>query len=85
MLTILKIQRLLGRYRYVTLPSSFCYVLKRPKVIELNIAWHTLVVAYLFCAFEIQMTRCNGQWKVERTVAEISNAHVKLLFTHELC
>ena len=47
----------------VTLPLSFCHVLKRLKVIESDIPWRTLVVAYLFHALEIQMTRCNDQWK----------------------
>ena len=69
----------------VTLPLSFCHVLKRPEVIESDIPWRTLVVAYLFRALEIQMTCCNGQWKVEGTVAEISNTHAKLLSTRELC
>ena len=53
----------LGRYRYVTLPLSFCHVLKHPKVIESDSPWRALLVAYLFCALEIQLTRCNGQWK----------------------
>ena len=39
---------------------KFCHVLKRPKVIELDIPWHALVVAYLFCALEIQMV-CSGK------------------------
>ena len=48
------------------------HMLKYPKVIESDIPWRALVVAYLFCVFKIQMTRYNGQWKVEGTVAEIS-------------
>ena len=36
----------------VTLPLSFCHVLKCPKVIELDIPWCALVVAYLFRALE---------------------------------
>ena len=44
----------------VTLQLSFCHMLKHPKVTELDIPWHALVVAYLFCALEIQMTCCNG-------------------------
>ena len=60
-------------------------MLKRPKVIELDIPWCALVVAYLFRALEIQMTRCNGQWKVEGTVAKIRNTRAKLLSTCELC
>ena len=69
----------------VTLPLSFCHVLKCPKVIESNIPWRTSVVAYLFHALKIQMTRCNGQWKVEGTVAKISNTCAKSLSTRELC
>ena len=40
-------------------------MLKHPKVIESDMLWRALVVAYLFRALEIQMTRCNGQWKNE--------------------
>ena len=47
----------------VTLPLSFHNVLKCPKVIESDLPWCALVVAYLFRALEIQMTHCNGQWK----------------------
>ena len=47
----------------VTLPLSFCHVLKRPKVIESDMLWRALVVAYLFCVLEIQMTLCNGPRK----------------------
>ena len=36
----------------VTLLLSFCHVLKCPRVIELDIPWHALVVAYLFCEHE---------------------------------
>ena len=36
----------------VTLPLSFCHVVKCPKVLESDIPWRTLVVAYLFRAFE---------------------------------
>ena len=63
----------------VTLTLSFCHVLKCPKNIESDIPGCTLVVAYLFRALETQMTRYNGQWKVEGTVAEISNARAKSL------
>ena len=45
----------------VTLPLSFCHVLKRPKDIESDMFSGGLV--YLFCALEIQMTHCNDQWK----------------------
>ena len=69
----------------VTLPLSFCHMSKSPKVIESDISWHALVVVYLFRVLEIQMTRCNGQWKVDGTVAEISNARAKLISTHTLC
>ena len=68
----------------VTLPLSFCHVLKCPKVIELDIPWRTLVVAYLFSELEIQMINCNGQWKVEGTVAEIS-IHVLNRTLHASC
>ena len=47
----------------VTLPLSFCHVLKRPKDIESYIFSGGLV--YLFRAREIQMTHCNGQWKTK--------------------
>ena len=43
----------------VTLPLSFCHVLKRPKDIELEMFSGGLV--YLFHAREIQMTHCNGE------------------------
>ena len=69
----------------VTLLFFFCHVLKCPKVIESDIPWCALVVAYLFCALKIQMTRCNGQWKVEGTVAETSNSRAKSLSSRELC
>ena len=68
----------------VTLPLSFCHVLKRPKVIVSDIPWRALVVAYLFRALKIQMTHCNGQWKVEGTVAKISNTRAKSLSSREL-
>ena len=42
----------------VTLPLSFCHVLKRPKNIESDMLSGGLV--YLFCALEMQMTHCNG-------------------------
>ena len=71
--------------KQVTLPLSFCHMLKCPKVIELDIPWRTLVVAYLIHALKIQMTHCNGQRKVEGTVAEISNTHARLLSSRELC
>ena len=45
----------------VTLPLSFCHMLKRPKDIESDMLSGGLV--FLFCALEIQMTHCNGQWK----------------------
>ena len=45
----------------VTLPLSFCHVLKRPNNIESDMLSGGLV--YLFRALEIQMTHCNGQWK----------------------
>ena len=59
-------------------------MLKHPKVIESNIPWHALVVAYLFRALKIKMTHCKGQWKIEGTVAEISNTRTKSLSSHEL-
>ena len=43
----------------VTLPLSFCHVLKHPKDIESDILSDGLV--YLFHAHEIQMTHCNSQ------------------------
>ena len=43
----------------VTLPLSFCHMLKRPKDIESDMFSGGLV--YLFCAREIQMTHCNGE------------------------
>ena len=43
----------------VTLPLSFCHVLKRPKDIESDMFSGSLV--YLFRACEIQMTHCNGE------------------------
>ena len=43
----------------VTLPLSFCHVLKRPKDIESDMFSGGLV--YLFRAHEIQMTHCNGE------------------------
>ena len=46
----------------VTLPLSFSHMLKRPKDIESDIFSGGLV--YLFRAREIQMTHCNGQWKM---------------------
>ena len=52
----------LSRKVQVTLPLSFCHVLKRPKDIESDMLNGGLV--YLFCALEIQMTHCNGQWKM---------------------
>ena len=60
-------------------------MLKCPKVIESDLPWHALVVAYLFHVLEIQMTHCNGQWKVEGTTAEITNTRAKSLSTRELC
>ena len=45
----------------VTLPLSFCHILRRPKDIELDMLSGGLV--FLFRALEIQMTHCNGQWK----------------------
>ena len=45
----------------VTLPLSFCHMLKRPKDIESEMISGGLV--FLFHAVEIQMTHCNGQWK----------------------
>ena len=60
-------------------------MLKRPKVIESDIHWRALVVVYSLRALEIQMTWCNGQWKFEGTVAEISNTRAKSLSTCELC
>ena len=44
-------------------------------------------LVYLFCALEIQMTHCNGQWKMRDStgVAEISNARAKSLSICELC
>ena len=62
-------------------------MLKCPKVIEsqIYIPRCALVVAYLFHALEIQMTHCNGQPKVEGTIAEITNTRYKLLSTRELC
>ena len=44
----------------VTLPLSFCHVLKRPKDIKSDMGG----LVYLFHAREIQMTHCNGQWKM---------------------
>ena len=64
----------------VTLPLSFCHVLKRPKDIESEMFSGGLV--YLFHAREIQMTHCNGEG---HAVAEISNVRVKSLSTRELC
>ena len=46
----------------VTLPLSSCHMLKRPKDIESDIFSGGL--AYLFRARDIQMTHCNGQWKM---------------------
>ena len=43
----------------ITLPLSFCRMLKRPKDIESDMLSGGLV--FLFCALEIQMTHCNGQ------------------------
>ena len=43
----------------VTLPLSFCHMLKRPKDIESDMLSGGLV--YLFHAHEIQMTHCNGE------------------------
>ena len=43
----------------VTLPLFFCYMLKHPKDIELDLLSGGLV--YLFRVLEIQMTHCNGQ------------------------
>ena len=60
-------------------------MLKCPKVIESDIPWCALVLAYLFHALEIQMIHCNGQWKIKGTVAEISNTRAKSLSTRELC
>ena len=54
--------------RKVTLPLFINHMLKRPKVIELNIPRRTLVGIYLFHVLEI---RFNGQWKVEGTVATV--------------
>ena len=42
----------------VTLPLSFCHVLKRPKNIESDMLSDGFV--YLFRALEIQRTHCNG-------------------------
>ena len=47
----------------VTLPLSFCHMFKLPKVIESDMLWRAVVVAYLFSALEIQITHCNSQWK----------------------
>ena len=43
----------------VSLPLSFCHMLKRPEDIESD------MLSLLFRALEIQMTHdhCNGQWK----------------------
>ena len=43
----------------VTLPLSFCHMLKRPKDIESEMFSGGLV--YLFHAREIQMIHCNGE------------------------
>ena len=43
----------------VTLPLCFCHMLKCPKDIESDMLSGGLV--FLFRAFEIQMTHCNGQ------------------------
>ena len=43
----------------VTLPLSFCHVLKHPKDIESDMFIGGLV--YLFHAREIQVTHCNGE------------------------
>ena len=43
----------------VTLPLSFCHVLKRPKDIESDMFSSGLV--YLFRTREIKMTHCNGE------------------------
>ena len=67
-----------SRKLQVTLPLSFCHVLKRPKYIESDMFSGGLV--YLFHAREIQMTHCR-----RGTVAEISNARAKSLSTRELC
>ena len=53
-----KIQRS-SRKVQVTLPLSFCHVLKRPKDIESEMFSGGLV--YLFRKREIQMTHCNGE------------------------
>ena len=45
----------------VTLQLSFCHVLKRPKVIELDIPWRASVVAYLLRALEIQTVMVSGK------------------------
>ena len=42
----------------VTLPLSFCHILKCPKDIESDMLSGGLV--FLFRALEIQMTHCNG-------------------------
>ena len=44
----------------VTLPLSFCHMLKHPKDIESDMLSGGLV---FFRVLEIQMTHCNGQWK----------------------
>ena len=43
----------------ITLPLSFCHVLKRPKDVESDMFSGGLV--YLFRTREIQMTHCNGK------------------------
>ena len=49
----------------ITLPLSFCHMLKRPKDIESDMLSGGLV--FLFRALEIQMTHCNGQWKTRES------------------
>ena len=58
---VLRLPFTFSRKVQVTLPLSFCHVLKHPKDIELDMLSGGLV--YLFRALEIQMTHCNGQWK----------------------
>ena len=49
----------------VTLPLSFCHMLKHPKDIESDMLSGGLV--FLFRALGIQMTHCNGQWKTRES------------------
>ena len=49
----------------VTLPLASCHMLKRPKDIESDMLSGGLV--FLFRVLEIQMTHCNGQWKMRES------------------